>query len=72
MIVRDCSEQEMQRLFGGKKKAPATPAPTVAEATDAANKRNDLLSTKIKALDKQLAEFKGQLQTTRPGPAQAS
>ena len=59
----------MRRMFGGGKK-PEAPKPTVAEATDSANKRDQLLSAKIKELDKQLADFKVQLKTTRPGPAQ--
>ena len=55
-------------MFGGKK--PEAPKPTLADATDSAAKREQVLGAKIKDLDKQLAEFKVQLKTTRPGPAQ--
>mmetsp|Transcript_50376 Transcript_50376/g.118529 ORF Transcript_50376/g.118529 Transcript_50376/m.118529 type:complete len:224 (-) Transcript_50376:96-767(-) len=58
----------MKRLFGGKKEAP--PAPTLGEATETANKRGAVLDEKIKALDKQLLDFKNQLKSTRAGPAQ--
>mmetsp|Transcript_2142 Transcript_2142/g.5601 ORF Transcript_2142/g.5601 Transcript_2142/m.5601 type:complete len:86 (+) Transcript_2142:75-332(+) len=59
----------MQRFFGGKK--PEAPKVSMADAADTASKRDELLSAKIKDLDKQLADFKNQLKTTRPGPAQA-
>jgi charged multivesicular body protein 5 len=59
----------MRRIFGGKQK-PEAPKPTLAEATDSAGKRDQVLAGKIKELDKQLAEFKVQLKTTRAGPAQ--
>mmetsp|Transcript_24193 Transcript_24193/g.48943 ORF Transcript_24193/g.48943 Transcript_24193/m.48943 type:complete len:225 (+) Transcript_24193:144-818(+) len=58
----------MKRLFGGKTEKPV--APTLSEATDTANKRGGVLDEKIRALDKQLLDFKNQLKSTRPGPAQ--
>ena len=60
---------KMRRIFGGQKK-PEAPKPTLAEAADSAGKRDQVLGAKIKELDKQLAEFKVQLKTARPGPAQ--
>ena len=60
----------MKRFFGGKKEAPPPP-PSLSDATDTVNKRVGVLDDKIKALDKQLVDFKNQLKATRPGPAQA-
>jgi len=58
----------MKRLFGGKKEVKE--APSLAEATDTTTKRTGVLEDKIKALDKQLVELKGQIKAARPGPAQ--
>ena len=60
----------MKRFFGGKKEAPPPP-PSLGDATDTVNKRVGVLDDKIKALDKQLVDFKNQLKATRAGPAQA-
>lgn len=59
----------MKRFFGGKKEAPPPP-PSLAESTETVNKRVGALDDKIKALDKQLVDFKNQIKATRPGPAQ--
>mmetsp|Transcript_3272 Transcript_3272/g.7838 ORF Transcript_3272/g.7838 Transcript_3272/m.7838 type:complete len:220 (-) Transcript_3272:59-718(-) len=58
----------MKRMFGGKKEEK--PAPSLHEATDTTVKRTGVLEDKIKALDKQLVELKGQIKAARPGPAQ--
>ncbi len=58
----------MKRLFGGKKEVKE--GPTLVEATDTTNKRAGVLEEKIRALDKQLVELKGQIKASRPGPAQ--
>ena len=59
----------MKRFFGGKKEAPP-PLPSLTDATDTVNKRVGSLDDKIKALDKQLVDYKNQIKATRPGPAQ--
>ena len=56
----------MKRFFGGKKEAPPPP-PSLNDATETVNKRVGVLDDKIKALDKQLLDFKNQLKATRPG-----
>ena len=56
----------MKRFFGGKKEAPPPP-PSLGDATETVNKRVGVLDDKIKALDKQLIDFKNQLKATRPG-----
>mmetsp|Transcript_10787 Transcript_10787/g.26422 ORF Transcript_10787/g.26422 Transcript_10787/m.26422 type:complete len:222 (-) Transcript_10787:311-976(-) len=58
----------MKRLFGGKKEVKE--APSLTDATDTTNKRTGVLEDKIRALDKQLIELKGQIKASRPGPAQ--
>lgn len=58
----------MKRLFGGKKEVKE--APSLTDATDTTNKRAGVLEGKIKALDKQLVDLKGQIKAARPGPAQ--
>ena len=60
----------MKRFFGGKKEPPPPP-PSLDDATETVNKRVGVLDDKIRALDKQLIDFKNQLKATRPGPAQA-
>jgi charged multivesicular body protein 5 len=59
----------MKRIFGGKKE-PAPPPPSLTDATETVNKRASVLDEKIRALDKQLVDFKNQIKATRPGPAQ--
>jgi charged multivesicular body protein 5 len=59
----------MKRFFGGKKEAPPPP-PSLGDASETVQKRVGVLDDKIRALDKQLVDFKNQIKATRPGPAQ--
>ncbi|GAM17296.1 hypothetical protein SAMD00019534_004710 [Acytostelium subglobosum LB1] len=57
----------MKRFFGASK---AAPAPTLDEATKRLDMNIGGLDEKINKLDQELAVYRKQLKTTRPGPAQ--
>mmetsp|Transcript_32138 Transcript_32138/g.54931 ORF Transcript_32138/g.54931 Transcript_32138/m.54931 type:complete len:219 (+) Transcript_32138:42-698(+) len=60
----------MNRIFGGKKKAP--PPPSLDEATQQADGRIQRINQKISQLDSELRTIREQMKRVRPGPAQNS
>lgn len=59
----------MKRIFGTKK--PATPGPTIEQASDKLNLRGDRLDEQIRKLEAELFKYREQIKKAR-GPAQES
>ena len=56
----------MNRIFG---KGNKTPAPTLTDSINNCDARVKHLDDKIAGYDKQLAQYKAQMNKMRPGPA---